>query len=112
MEQLREAIALARNFTPMPAEDQKALTDRVRDVATDGRFELFKSSRCSTALCIVDRLLRHLGPCGATAVALGGPGRLCLGREGTTIPAALRSGRATQQRPTLEFATSIISASW
>ena len=45
MEQLREAIALARNFTPMPAEDQKALTDRVRDVATDGRFELFKSSQ-------------------------------------------------------------------
>ena len=45
MEQLREAIALARNFTPMPAEDQKALTDRLRDVATDGRFELFKSSQ-------------------------------------------------------------------
>ena len=45
MEQLREAIALARNFAPMPAEDQKALTDRVRDVATDGRFELFKSSQ-------------------------------------------------------------------
>jgi uncharacterized protein len=45
MEQLREAIALARNFTPMPAEDQTALTDRLRDVATDGRFELFKSSQ-------------------------------------------------------------------
>ena len=45
MEQLREAIALARNFTAMPAEDQKALTDRLRDVATDGRFELFKSSQ-------------------------------------------------------------------
>jgi aryl-alcohol dehydrogenase-like predicted oxidoreductase len=45
MEQLREAIALARNFTPMPAEDQKVLTDRLRDVATDGRFELFKSSQ-------------------------------------------------------------------
>jgi uncharacterized protein len=45
MEQLREAIALARNFTPMPAEDQRVLTDRLRDVATDGRFELFKSSQ-------------------------------------------------------------------
>jgi uncharacterized protein len=45
MEQLREAIALARNFTPMPAEEQKVLTDRLRDVATDGRFELFKSSQ-------------------------------------------------------------------
>jgi hypothetical protein len=29
----------------MPAEDQKALTERLRDVATDGRFELFKSSQ-------------------------------------------------------------------
>jgi aryl-alcohol dehydrogenase-like predicted oxidoreductase len=45
MEQLREAIALARNFTPMPADEQKALTDKVRDVAADGRFELFKSSQ-------------------------------------------------------------------
>ncbi len=45
MEQLREAIALARNFNPMPADEQKALTDKVRDVAADGRFELFKSSQ-------------------------------------------------------------------
>ena len=42
---VEEAIALARNFKPMTAEDQKALTDQVRDVAADGRFELFKSSQ-------------------------------------------------------------------
>jgi uncharacterized protein len=45
MEQLRANIALARNFTPMSAPDQTALVAKVRDVAGDGRFELFKSSQ-------------------------------------------------------------------
>ena len=45
MAQLREAVALARGFTPMSAADQAALQARVKDVATDGRFELFKSSQ-------------------------------------------------------------------
>ena len=54
MEQLREAIALARNFAPMPAEEQKALTDRVRDVAATAASSCSSRPRCSTARCIVD----------------------------------------------------------
>jgi aryl-alcohol dehydrogenase-like predicted oxidoreductase len=45
MEQLKENIAVARGFSPMSPDEQKVLTARVRDVATDGRFELFKSSQ-------------------------------------------------------------------
>ena len=44
LDQLKQAIALARSFTPMSAADQAALRDRVRDVAGDGRYELFKST--------------------------------------------------------------------
>jgi hypothetical protein len=45
MEHLKEAVALARGFKPMPAAEQSALAARVRDVATDGRYELFKSTQ-------------------------------------------------------------------
>jgi aryl-alcohol dehydrogenase-like predicted oxidoreductase len=45
MEQLRENVALARTFTPLSEAEQTALTDKVRDVAGDGRFELFKSTQ-------------------------------------------------------------------
>jgi aryl-alcohol dehydrogenase-like predicted oxidoreductase len=45
MEQLQAIVKLARNFTPMADVEQKALTDRVKDVAADGRFELFKSTQ-------------------------------------------------------------------
>ena len=45
MEQLKQNVALARDFTPMTPAEQTALVARVRDVATDGRFELFKSSQ-------------------------------------------------------------------
>jgi uncharacterized protein len=45
MEQLKEIVALARDFAPMSAADQAALTERVKDVAADGRFELFKSTQ-------------------------------------------------------------------
>ena len=45
MEQLTQNIALARNFSPMSAAEQTALAERVRDVAADGRYELFKSSQ-------------------------------------------------------------------
>jgi aryl-alcohol dehydrogenase-like predicted oxidoreductase len=45
MEHLKENVAMARTFSPMSPADQTALTTRVRDVATDGRFELFKSSQ-------------------------------------------------------------------
>lgn len=45
MEQLREAVELARNFRPMTRMEQQALLDRVREVAGDGRFEQFKSTQ-------------------------------------------------------------------
>jgi uncharacterized protein len=45
MEHLKEAVALARDFEPMSPAEQSALAARVRDVATDGRFELFKSTQ-------------------------------------------------------------------
>jgi len=44
LDQLKQAVALARSFTPMTAAEQSALRDRVRDVAGDGRYELFKST--------------------------------------------------------------------
>ena len=44
LDQLREAVALARSFAPMTAAEQAALRDRVREVAGDGRYELFKST--------------------------------------------------------------------
>ncbi len=45
MEQLRQDIALARGFQPMTESERKALRDRVREQAGDGRHELFKSSK-------------------------------------------------------------------
>jgi hypothetical protein len=45
MEQLKAIVALARNFEPMSQADQTALTDRVKEVAGDGRFERFKSTQ-------------------------------------------------------------------
>lgn len=44
-EHLEAAIALGRGFTPMSESEQAALRDRVREVASDGRFELFKSTQ-------------------------------------------------------------------
>jgi uncharacterized protein len=45
MQQLKADIALARNFKPMPETDRQTLLSRVRDLATDGRHELFKSTK-------------------------------------------------------------------
>jgi aryl-alcohol dehydrogenase-like predicted oxidoreductase len=45
MEQLQAIVTLARGFMPMTDAEQKALTDRVKDVGSDGRFELFKSTQ-------------------------------------------------------------------
>ena len=45
MEQLKGNVALARAFTPMSASEQAALAGRVKAVATDGRFERFKSTQ-------------------------------------------------------------------
>jgi uncharacterized protein len=44
LDQLKEAVALARSFTPMSAGERSALLARVRDMAGDGRYELFKST--------------------------------------------------------------------
>jgi aryl-alcohol dehydrogenase-like predicted oxidoreductase len=44
-EQLKENVALARDFKPMPKDEQTALAARIREVAGDGRFELFKSTQ-------------------------------------------------------------------
>ena len=45
LDQLRENIALARGFRPLTAAEQSALAEKVRQVATDGRFEQFKSTQ-------------------------------------------------------------------
>ncbi len=45
MSHLRQDLALARSFKPMPAEEKQALLARVKDVAGDGRHELFKSTK-------------------------------------------------------------------
>ena len=44
MEDLRQAIGVARDFKPMPEKEMAGLKARVRTVAGDGRFELFKST--------------------------------------------------------------------
>jgi aryl-alcohol dehydrogenase-like predicted oxidoreductase len=45
LEQLKQNIALARAFTPLSKAEQSALADKVKPVATDGRFEQFKSTQ-------------------------------------------------------------------
>jgi predicted aldo/keto reductase-like oxidoreductase len=45
MQQLKANIALARGFKPMAEVDRDSLLSRVRDIATDGRHELFKSTK-------------------------------------------------------------------
>lgn len=45
MEQLKQDVALARAFQPMPEAEKNALLSRVKDVAGDGRHELFKSTK-------------------------------------------------------------------
>jgi hypothetical protein len=42
---LKQAFAVGRNFQPMNKEEQEALRNRVKEVATDGRHELFKSTK-------------------------------------------------------------------
>jgi uncharacterized protein len=44
LDHLKEAVALARSFTPMSAAEKSALLARVQDAAGDGRYELFKST--------------------------------------------------------------------
>jgi predicted aldo/keto reductase-like oxidoreductase len=45
MEHLDQAVALARAFQPLSDEEKARLVARVKDVAGDGRYELFKSSQ-------------------------------------------------------------------
>jgi len=45
MEHLKEAIRMARAFTPLPPAERHALMTRVREVQGDGRYELFKTSQ-------------------------------------------------------------------
>ena len=44
LEQLRQNIAVARDFKPMSAAEQKDFIERVKPEASDGRFERFKST--------------------------------------------------------------------
>jgi aryl-alcohol dehydrogenase-like predicted oxidoreductase len=45
LDHLQQAVALGRDFKPMPDAERTALLERVRAVAGDGRFELFKSAQ-------------------------------------------------------------------
>lgn len=45
MEELQQDIDIARDFKPMSAEEQESLLEKVKEVAGDGRFELFKSAK-------------------------------------------------------------------
>jgi uncharacterized protein len=45
MDVLKQNLAIARNFKPPAETDLKKLTDRVKDVAGDGRHERFKSTQ-------------------------------------------------------------------
>jgi predicted aldo/keto reductase-like oxidoreductase len=45
MQHLQQDIALARNFKPMDNAAREALLTRVKDLAGDGRHELFKSTK-------------------------------------------------------------------
>ena len=45
MDELQQNAATARGFTPMPDVDQAALLASVKDVAGDGRYELYKTTQ-------------------------------------------------------------------
>jgi aryl-alcohol dehydrogenase-like predicted oxidoreductase len=45
MEQLKKDIALARSFKPYSEQELTQISSRVKDVASDGRHELFKSTK-------------------------------------------------------------------
>ena len=45
MEELRQNVATARDFEPMPADDQDKLTASVKLGAGDGRYELYKTTQ-------------------------------------------------------------------
>lgn len=45
MEQLKADVAMARTFQPLSTADREALLSKVKDEASDGRHELFKSAK-------------------------------------------------------------------
>jgi predicted aldo/keto reductase-like oxidoreductase len=45
MDQLKQDVAMARNFKPMPDTEKNVLLTRVKGEAGDGRHELFKSAK-------------------------------------------------------------------
>lgn len=45
MEELQQDIRIARDFSPMTEAQQAELLGKIKDVAGDGRFELFKSTK-------------------------------------------------------------------
>jgi hypothetical protein len=42
---LEQNLEVARGFQPMSAADMQSLRDRVKFYASDGRFELFKTTK-------------------------------------------------------------------
>jgi hypothetical protein len=45
MEDLKQDLAVARNFKAMPEAEKTTLLSRIREQASDGRHELFKSTK-------------------------------------------------------------------
>ena len=45
MEDLKQDAAIARNFKPMPEAEQMTILTRIREEGSDGRHELFKSTK-------------------------------------------------------------------
>lgn len=45
MDDLKQDLEIARNFVPMTQQEQDQLLQRVRAVATDGRYEVFKTTQ-------------------------------------------------------------------
>ncbi len=45
MQQLKQDVALARSFKPLSPDENRKLMSRVKDLAGDGRHELFKSTK-------------------------------------------------------------------
>jgi aryl-alcohol dehydrogenase-like predicted oxidoreductase len=45
MEDLKQDLGIARNFKPMPEAEKTTLLSRIREEASDGRHELFKSTK-------------------------------------------------------------------
>jgi hypothetical protein len=45
MEDLKQDLDIARNFKPMPQEEKISLLSSIQEQASDGRHELFKSTK-------------------------------------------------------------------